>query len=162
MSKPVFTKDMDALSITVELVVSAPIKKVWEAWTKSEQMEQWWGPEDWPASTASFEFKVGGHWHYYMTGPDGTQSHGRFEYTQVTEPTSFLAKDMFCDEDGNINPDMPSMTFAVYLSEVDEGTNIKTVSTYESKEDMKKILEMGSEEGFTSSLQNLEAFLSKN
>ncbi len=67
------TKDFSNKSLIIEKQVSAPLSKVWRAWTTAERLARWWGPKRWPAKTTSFDFREGGHWHYSLTGPQGVE-----------------------------------------------------------------------------------------
>lgn len=45
---------------------------VWEAWTKPEHVDQWWGPDGFVTKTESHDFRPDGVWRFTMTAPDGT------------------------------------------------------------------------------------------
>lgn len=85
MENPNSTTDLNTKTITIEHIFPAEPAKVWQAWTSADQLEKWWGPTDWPASNSSFDFKPSGHWHYCMTGPDGTKACGFMDYTHIDE-----------------------------------------------------------------------------
>jgi uncharacterized protein YndB with AHSA1/START domain len=74
MDIPKFIKDSENKKLLVDKTFRADRTRVWKAWTEAEKPVKWWGPKEWPASSKSFDFRPGGHWHYYMTGPDGTQA----------------------------------------------------------------------------------------
>ncbi len=61
-----------ANSLTLTRLYDAPVAAVWDAWTDPDQVKQWWGPRGFTLTTHSKDFRVGGHWHYTMHGPDGT------------------------------------------------------------------------------------------
>lgn len=52
-------------------LIDAPRALVFEAFTTSEHLDRWWGPDGFRNTTASFEFKPGGKWSFIMHGPDG-------------------------------------------------------------------------------------------
>jgi uncharacterized protein YndB with AHSA1/START domain len=159
MEQLIINKDAAHKTATFERRFDAPLSKVWEAWTKSELLEQWWAPKPWRAVTQSFDFREGGRWDYYMLGPDGTKSWSFAEFESIDPQKSFSAKDGFSDEQGNINTDMPVMHWRVEFQEEGDGTKVKVATTFESEEDMQKIISMGMEEGFTMALNNLEELL---
>ena len=41
--KTTITKDREQRRLTVERVVSIPLKLSWQGWTKPEHIERWWG-----------------------------------------------------------------------------------------------------------------------
>jgi uncharacterized protein YndB with AHSA1/START domain len=59
------------LNVTREF--DATVEQLWEAWTTSELLEQWWAPKPWKAKTKSMDFRNRGKWFYAMAGPDGTK-----------------------------------------------------------------------------------------
>src|SRR3989344_7276118 len=100
MNKPTFTKDPAQKTITVEKTLGAPLTRVWEAWTTSDFLEKWWAPQPYRAVTKTFDFREGGHWHYYMLGPDGSKQWCWASYDSVKPEKSFAGEDYFCDEHG--------------------------------------------------------------
>ena len=66
-------------------VLDAPVALVWEAWTDPEQTAKWWGPRGFSITTHSKDLRPGGHWHYTMHGPDGTDYPNRTTYLEVEE-----------------------------------------------------------------------------
>lgn len=58
--------------VVVSRVIAAPPDLVFEAFTEVRHLSQWWGPHGFSTTTRSFEFRVGGEWHFVLHGPDGT------------------------------------------------------------------------------------------
>jgi uncharacterized protein YndB with AHSA1/START domain len=152
-------KDIKKKKITIEKTVDAPRDKVWAAWTDSAALEKWWGPDGWPASTKSFSFGPGGHWHYKMTGPDGTVAWGWMDYRTIDQPVSFTAIDQFCDLAGNPNLEMPKVQWTVTFNKVGDTTKIITTLFFDKESELQKIIDMGFEAGYSNSLSNLEKYL---
>ena len=73
-------------------IYDAPLRAVWDAWTDPKQAAQWWGPRGFTITTHSKDFRVGGHWHYTMHGPDGTDYPNKTVYLEV-EPQAKLVYD---------------------------------------------------------------------
>ena len=161
MNKAIFDKDESNKTITVTRKYDVPRSKVWEAWTTSELLQKWWGPEPWKAITKSFEFKEGGHWLYAMTGPEGEKHWAILEYLTINPEDSFTARDAFCDEEGVVNTELPNNDWQTVFKETDGGTTVIVTIVFASAEDMKKLTEMGFEEGFTMGLDQLEALLTE-
>lgn len=159
MNKPVVTKDFENKRMIVERMFDAPRSKVWEAWTKSELLEKWWAPKPWKAVTKTFEFKVGGHWLYYMLGPEGEKSWCWAGYTAIDAENSFEAEDAFCDENGVKSSNMPAMKWRNEFYDEGDKTKVIVTTQFTSLEDMEKTLKMGVEEGFSMALENLDEVL---
>jgi hypothetical protein len=69
--------------------------------------------------------------------------------------------DAFCDENGKITSEFPSMHWKSEFSEAGTGTRVRVEITFSSEADLEKILELGFEEGFTSAHGNLDELLAK-
>ena len=46
--------------ITIERVFNAPIDLVWKAWTKAEEIKEWWGPNGVTNPICEIDPRVGG------------------------------------------------------------------------------------------------------
>lgn len=159
MNKAHIMRDAAHKQIVVERLFEAPREKVWQAWTDSSVLEKWFAPKPWKAVTESFDFSVGGHWHYYMSGPDGEKVWGWVEYLTINPQNSYTALDAFCDETGKKSGDMPSMHWKNEFQDENGTTKVIVTITFSKEEDMNKIIEMGFEEGFSMGLDNLDALL---
>lgn len=113
----------NVLSLT--RVYDAPLLAVWEAWTIPEEVAQWWGPRGFTLTTHDRDFRTGGHWHYTMHGPDGTDYENTTQYLEVVpmqrlvydhgghrdRPPLFRVHALFTERDGRTQLDL-SMAFA--------------------------------------------------
>jgi uncharacterized protein YndB with AHSA1/START domain len=111
--------------ITLTRVYDAPLQAVWEAWTIPEEVAQWWGPRGFTLTTHDRDFRTGGHWHYTMHGPDGTDYENTTQYLEVVpkqrmvydhgghkdRPPLFRVTALFTERNGRTQLDM-SMAFA--------------------------------------------------
>jgi uncharacterized protein YndB with AHSA1/START domain len=60
-------------TITVEILVNAPIEKVWQFWTKPEHITKWnHASEDWHTTRAENDLKIGGKFLSRMEAKDGS------------------------------------------------------------------------------------------
>ncbi len=78
--------------IRVIRIYDAPVALVWDAWTDTEQVVQWWGPRGFTITTHSKDLRPGGSWDYTMHGPDGTDYPNFARYHDV-EPYARLVYD---------------------------------------------------------------------
>lgn len=152
-------KDLSKKQIYVTRQFDAPVDRVWEAWTKPEILDEWWAPNPWKAETKSMDFREGGVWIYAMVGPDGTKQWCQVDYKNITPNKSFSGYDAFCDDQGNIIENMPRMFWELTFVPVATGTRVDVVMTFETEEELNKILEMGFAEGFTAAHGNLDQLL---
>jgi uncharacterized protein YndB with AHSA1/START domain len=160
MKKASFTENAEQRTLTVKRTFDAPLDRVWAAWTEQELLEKWWAPQPWKAVTKSFDFREGGQWHYYMEGPEGERHWCLVDYIRIERLKRFTARDVFCDEDGVPNTELPGNDWDNAFNEDGGQTHVVVTLTFVSAEDMKKIIEMGFKEGFSLGLDQLDALLS--
>jgi uncharacterized protein YndB with AHSA1/START domain len=141
-------------------IFDAPCELVFETYSSCEHLKNWWGPRSWPISYCEIDFRVGGEWHYCMSGPnEGDESWGKVIYKEINPPERLVYTDYFSDKDGNINDDMPS-TLSTYHFKDDNGkTKLVCNAEYSSPENLKKVLDMGMIEGMTETLDRLDEHL---
>lgn len=154
-----FNEDFDSSSVYVMKIYNAEASKVWDYFTKSELLDQWWAPKPWKCETKKQDFKEGGTWLYSMVGPQGERHYSLLKYGEITEHRSFDGIDAFCDENGKINEDFPQAKWLLGFTGVEEGTKVTINIHLPSQEALKQLLEMGFEEGFKTGLNQLEEIL---
>ena len=154
-----FSVDKENKKIFVKREFAAPLSKVWAAYTERELLDQWWAPKPWRAQTKSMDFREGGSWIYAMVGPDGTTHWSRSDFKSIMPYMSFTGEDAFCDENGNIDHNMPESVWSVEFQETENMTTVFITITHETMEDIEKIMEMGFKEGLTSAMENLDELL---
>jgi uncharacterized protein YndB with AHSA1/START domain len=155
-SKTLVVKDLEEKTILVSKTFSAPLEKVWRAYTESELLEQWWAPKPWKAETKSMHFSVGGYWLYAMVGPENEKHWGRMDYTAITPHLSFEIKDSFCDEEGTVNTSLPVATGTIVFTTTVSGTLVEFKMFYSDEKEIETMIEMGFEQGITACLEQLE------
>lgn len=159
MNTPIIKKDIVNKIITVERVFVAPKNRVWKAWTDSTWLDKWWAPKPWTAITKSFDFSEGGHWHYCMSGPEGEKIWAWMGFESIEPENSFTAQDVFCDDKGKLNEEMPRMHWKNEFRDNGEATTVLVTITFNTIDDMEKIIAMGFEAGFSLGLSNLDEVL---
>ena len=80
--------------------LDAPIEKVWDAWTKVEQLNKWFGPKGFPVTESRMNFKVGGQYHYGMKMPHGEIMWGRWIFLKIEKPNLIEWEHHFSDAEG--------------------------------------------------------------
>lgn len=156
-----FTKDLKNKKLFIAKEFSASPEEVWKAWTDSEMLDRWWAPKPWKAKTKSMVFKEGGAWLYSMIGPEGEEHYARADYEKINPYKSFTVTDAFCDENGNINNELPVMHWKCTFEKSTKGTVVNVEITFQNENDLNKIIEMGFKEGFEAGLGNLEEIFNK-
>ena len=157
----IYQKDLANKKIKVIREFDAPVDMVWKAWTEKELLDQWWAPKPWKAITTSMDFREGGKWFYYMQGPENERHYCRLDYETIKPGKLFTGQDAFCDEQGNINTEFPRMQWRSGFSPAGNGTKVEVEISFDSVEDLEKIIEMGFKEGFAAAHNNLDELLAK-
>jgi uncharacterized protein YndB with AHSA1/START domain len=153
-------KDPATLTMSVTAAFDAPVDDVWQVWADPRKLERWWGPPTYPATIVDHDLTPGGRVTYYMTGPEGDQPRGWWRIVAVEPPRRLEFEDGFADDEGNPNPEMPTMVARVSLTERDGGgTTMVIQTTFPSLEAMEQLAAMGMEEGIRQSVGQIDALL---
>jgi uncharacterized protein YndB with AHSA1/START domain len=152
-------KDPEALTMTVVAQFAAPVARVWAAYADPRQLERFWDPPGWPATFVRHDFAVGGRSEYFMTGPDGQQSRGYFEFLAIDEPRAFEVLDGFLGPDGKPAEGMPTMRMRFTFEPHGGGTRMVTLTTFPSLEALEQLLEVGMEEGLRAAMGQMDDVL---
>ena len=152
-----FTVDKAAKKVFITREFDAGLSLVWDAFTKAEILDQWVAPKPWTARTKFMDFKVGGRRFYAMVSPEGQELWAIQKYTSISPKTNFKMVNAFADKDEN--PELPGSEWDYTFREENDRTKVNITIYNESRERMEKMIEMGFEEGYTLSMQNLENLL---
>lgn len=154
-----FLVDKENNTMTVKRGFAANKQLVWDCYTKSELLDQWFAPKPLTTKTKFMDFSEGGHWHYAMVDPDGQEYWGRMDYETIQPIDNFTSLDGFCDETGALNPDLPRSKWVVTFTDELDHTVVQTLVSYTSTEALEQVIEMGMKEGMTSALERLDELL---
>ncbi len=64
----------DDLTLVMTRVYAAPVRLLFQAWSKPEHLMKWFGPVGWPLTLCEVDFRVGGRFRFAMTGSSGVQN----------------------------------------------------------------------------------------
>ncbi|MDF9799422.1 putative glyoxalase superfamily protein PhnB/putative protein YndB with AHSA1/START domain [Catalinimonas alkaloidigena] len=154
-----FNVDKENNQIKVERSFNAPIDLVWAAWTEADILDQWWAPKPWVAQTKSMDFREDGHWLYAMVGPEKEKHWARVDYIKIIPEKYFSAYDSFCDAEGNPNSSLPRNKWENNFTDRIDETLVNVVLSFDTLEDLEKIIAMGFKEGFAAGLENLDQYI---
>lgn len=166
MNKATFTISEDKRTLLMERLFNVPGDRLWEAYANSEIIAQWFAPKGWSTEVRSHKFVDGGEFSYIMRCTDesqdwfGQSSSGMMRFSNINPKTRFEYHDVFTDENGVVNKDMPTSHSVVMISEPSPATSLLRVETsYSTPEALQQVLEMGMEEGYAETLDKLEDLL---
>jgi uncharacterized protein YndB with AHSA1/START domain len=152
-------KDFDNLTLTLVADFEAPLERVWDLWADPRKLERWWGPPTYPATFEKHDLSPGGEVTYFMTGPEGDTHRGWWRVSSVDPPKSLEFTDGFADEEGEPKEDMPITAVQIRLSDRDGGTRMEIRSSFDSREQMQELVDMGAVEGLQQSVGQMDALL---
>lgn len=154
-----FVVDKQANTITVKREFAAKRQLVWDCYTRSELLDRWFAPKPLTTKTRHMDFREGGYWHYAMITPDGQEYWSRQDYVSIQPIEHYTARDGFTDETGELNPELPQSDLELRFKDLDDHTLVETVVTYADLAGLEKVIEMGMQEGLTSTLERLDELL---
>jgi uncharacterized protein YndB with AHSA1/START domain len=156
-----FSVDRENKKITVKREFAAELPLVWDAYTRSEILDQWWAPKPWKARTKSMDFREGGQWHYAMVGPEGEEHWAVANYKNIEVQKKFTGLDAFADANANINKEMPQSKWEVNFTPKGPLTLVEFHITYDDLAQLEATLQMGFKEGLTIAMEGLDELLIK-
>jgi uncharacterized protein YndB with AHSA1/START domain len=95
----------------------APRQMVWEAWTKEENLREWFGPKGSTITHAKMDFRVGGSFHYGMQFGEHPEIWGLWTFREINPPKKLQLIQNFSDKDRNVTshpmaPTWPNRTLS--------------------------------------------------
>ena len=154
-----FSVNKENKTITVKREFAAELPLVWDAYTKSEILDQWWAPKPWKSRTKTMDFREGGHWHYAMVGPEGEEHWALANYKTIDPKKRFTALDGFADAEGVVNTEMPQSKWEVSFTPKEDVTLVENLITFDDLAQLDTTIKMGFKEGLTMAMENLDQLL---
>jgi uncharacterized protein YndB with AHSA1/START domain len=132
----------------------APRDLVWRAWSNPEILVLWMGPVEWPAVSATCDFRVGGAWRICLRSPEtGENLWQGGIYTEIDAPRR-LAFTFRWDESHEDGPPVDTLV-TVEFSEAGDRTVMDF--THEGLKSEQSLT--GHRHGWNSTADRLEAWL---
>jgi uncharacterized protein YndB with AHSA1/START domain len=82
-----------------------------------------------------------------MVGPENEKHWGRMNYLAIEKYKFIDLEDVFCDENGNVNSELPNSRGRNSFTKTNTGTLVEFKLQLTSEEQLKQLVEMGFEEG---------------
>lgn len=154
-----FLVNKEKHTITINREFLAERQLIWDCYTKKELLDQWFGPKPLSNKTKTMDFSEGGHWHFAMVEPNGTEYWSLVEYLKIKPIDFFATIDAFSNEKGEINEELPRAKQTVKFFDKENASMVQTTITYNSFKDLETVIKMGMQEGMQSTLERLEKIL---
>lgn len=156
----VFEADLAAKKIHVIREFSAPVEKVWKAWTEPDLLEKWIAPKPWTAETKVYDFIVDGISLYAMVSPEGQKHWVYSQFTAIKTGSAISQTGILCDVDGNPITDGPKTYRETKFSSIEGNrTKVDQVITFTDESTIKWFVEGGFKEGTVVTLEQLDELL---
>jgi uncharacterized protein YndB with AHSA1/START domain len=139
--------------IRITRVFDAPRALVFEAHTRCEHLEKWWGPRGFTLISCEMDFRAGGAWRFVQRGPDGNEYAFRGEYREIVPPERITWTFEFEMMPGHVSVE------TVAFEERDGRTTVTVTSLYDSVEDRDGVLRSGMEGGLRETWERLAEHL---
>ncbi|MBP9111684.1 MAG: SRPBCC domain-containing protein [Polyangiaceae bacterium] len=123
---------------------NVPCEEVFEAWTKPDQISEWWDPSGTRLADCKIDLRVGGA--FSFTNASGHSPPFAGVYCEVTRPHRLVFEAM-----GALG--------TVLLETTGEGTRMTVTIRCSSKEHLEQFIKLGVDVGTDKTFDNLVAFL---
>jgi uncharacterized protein YndB with AHSA1/START domain len=145
-------------TLKMQRTFDAPRGLVWRAWSNPEILVLWMGPVEWPAVSATCDFRVGGAWRICLRSPEtGEDLWQGGIYTEIDAPRR-LAFTFKWDESHEDGPPVDTQV-TVDFDETADGRTVMDF-THEGLKSEQSLT--GHKHGWTSTADRLEAWLAAN
>jgi|GEM_PF-865315 len=147
-----------AKPFTIERLIDAPRKLVWEAWTLPVLLSQWFAPDYYTVPVCELDVKVGGTIKLTMQAPDGTSFPMTGTYKEIVPKSKLRSIQSPLDENGK---PLFDLDLTVVLS--DEGKKTKVIITASALATSSKATPhlAGLQPGWEQNLANLDRMLTQ-
>lgn len=132
----------------------APRQLIFDAWTRPELLERWYGARGWDLVVCQVDLRVGGSWRFVWRGPDGTDMGARGIYREIVPPDRLTYTESF---DDHWYPGESLVSHV--LGEHDGRTTLTSTLRYASREVRDLVIESPMERGVAEGYDRLDELL---
>lgn len=152
-SSPAASEDRE---IVISRVIDAPRSLVFEAWTDSQHVAQWWGPTGFTNTISEMDVRPGGAWRFIMHGPNGIDYKNEIVFIEIVRAERLVYSHRGDEEDAS-----GQFHVTVTFAEQDGKTELTMRMLFESAAERDKTIEFGAIKGGNQTLNRLEEHLLK-
>lgn len=152
--------------LSFQRTYAAPITAVWDAWTRPEQLREWWGPDKTTIAGCEVDLRVGGRIAIVMEAGEGM---GKYQgtrwpmegtFTRI-EPPRHLVYDARSWTEGEQDTTTIEHVNELRLSEEGEATVVDLRITIHEIGSGARMAAFGMKWGYKAQLDGLERFLGR-
>lgn len=146
----------------LERTFNVPRTFLFSMFTAPEHLTQWWNPDGWTIPSCVVDFRNGGVWRYCMRTTDGkTDIWVHAIYHHIVEFSRIVYTDTFVGPTGKKLSELPERHNTLAFTELDGKTTLTMDIIYDSRSDLKAMLDIGMIQGITQSWNHLESYIGK-
>jgi uncharacterized protein YndB with AHSA1/START domain len=97
-------------TLEVRRVIRAPRQRVFDAWTKADEIKKWHAPGPLSVTQADVDFRVGGAYRIHMTEPDGKEHRAVGVYREI-DPPKKVVYTWTWENDGHVKDSVVTLEF---------------------------------------------------
>jgi uncharacterized protein YndB with AHSA1/START domain len=120
-------------------VFDAPRHLVFDAFTKPELLERWYGPDGWSLVVCEIDLRVGGAWRFVSRRPNGKEVGQRGVYREIVRPERIVNTESWEDWDPG------ECLVTVTLAEEDGRTVLTSRTLFPTRESRDVVFKSGLE-----------------
>ena len=139
--------------IVMTRVFNAPRERVFEAYSRAEHLDRWFGPRGFTTVTHAMDFRPGGAWSFTMTAPGGTVYPNYVAYLEIERPTRLVF------DHGSSAEQPGDFRVTVTFTEEEGGTRVTQRSLFPTAEALAAVKKFGAEELGHQTLAQLDEYL---
>ena len=133
----------------------APRDRVFEAFTRAELIEQWWGPRGTTMKVDRLEAHTGGDWRFVIHSEDGTETGFRGTFREVTPPERVVWTFEWDGMPGYVSVDSSE------FEDLGDRTRVTTISSFLFEDERDGMIASGMESGLSESYERLDELLAE-
>ncbi|WP_231891384.1 SRPBCC family protein [Paenibacillus swuensis] len=137
--------------IVITRVLDASREVVYDAWTKEEQLSQWWGPQGFTTTTEKFDLSPGGIWQFIMHGPDGVDYPNTNIFVEFVKPERIVIEHAV----------FPHFVATARLEDVEGKTKLTYSCVFDESAEVFEKVKIYAVPGGEQTMERLEELLSK-
>lgn len=146
-------------TLVITRLLKAPRDLVWKMFSDPYHLAQWWGPKGYTNRVEKLDFRTGGRWVHVMIAPDGKELPTDNDIVEVTPPRRIVFRNAPADPKIFGENPPPGFTKALSFEEVEGGTLLRLVCTFDRPEHKDAVVRRGFSLGTNESFDKLEAHL---
>ena len=149
----------DSKTLVISRTRKAPRELVWKMFSDPYHLAQWWGPKGYTNRVEKLDFRTGGSWLHVMIGPDGKELPTDNDIVEVTPPRRIVFRNAPADPKIFGDNPPPGFTKTLTFDEVDGGTRLTLVCSFDKPEHKDAVIRRGFSLGTNQSFDKLEDHL---